>query len=203
MSFEMMADLRGTIEDACLARMYQVLVEHPNMTATQVLEIAREKGILMAPMVGRLQGEMLSPEVEREVDIVMRQNLIRPAPGSLISAGGEYEVEFESEATRMQGATEIIGVQRVIETLAPFAAVDPTVLAMFKPYEIGRRAARVQGVPMDVIRTPEELEEYLEEENAKREAEAAGVMAPDVARATRDLAAAQKDFSSVPLPPGG
>jgi len=201
-SFEMMAELRQVINDACLVSLFQILVEHPNMTATEVLERAREKGILMAPTVGRLQTEMLGPQVEREVDIVLRQGLIRRPPQSFLQSGGEYEIEYESEATRMQGAAELIAIQRTIELLAPFIQVDPTVLAMFKPYEVGRRSARVQGVPMEVIRTQAELEEFLDEERQKQEAAMVAEAIPGGAKAIRDVAAAQKDLSSVPPPPG-
>jgi hypothetical protein len=43
---EMMAEERGLIDDMFLVTLFKVLSEHPNMTATQVIELVNEKGIL-------------------------------------------------------------------------------------------------------------------------------------------------------------
>ena len=40
----------------------------PQMTATEVIERTNEKGILLAPTIGRQQSEYLGPMIERELD---------------------------------------------------------------------------------------------------------------------------------------
>mgnify|MGYP003349941744 CR=1 FL=1 len=50
---KMMAEERGIIDDTFLVSLFKVLSEHPNMTATQVIELVNEKGMLVAPTLGR------------------------------------------------------------------------------------------------------------------------------------------------------
>jgi hypothetical protein len=73
---------RVIIHDAFLISLFQILVETPTMTATEVLERAREKGMLLAPTAGRLQSEWLGPMIEREIILLARQGLLPPCPRS-------------------------------------------------------------------------------------------------------------------------
>ncbi|TXG77589.1 phage head-tail adapter protein, partial [Candidatus Dojkabacteria bacterium] len=56
---DLMDDERSVINDAFLVTLFQILVETPTMSATEVLERTREKGILLAPTIGRQQSEYL------------------------------------------------------------------------------------------------------------------------------------------------
>jgi hypothetical protein len=56
-SEKMMAEERGIIDDVFLVSLFKVLSEHPNMTATQVIELVNEKGMLVAPTLGRQHTE--------------------------------------------------------------------------------------------------------------------------------------------------
>ena len=47
------------IDDVFLVSLFKVLSEHPNMTATQVIELVNEKGMLVAPTLGRQHTEDL------------------------------------------------------------------------------------------------------------------------------------------------
>ena len=52
---EMMEAEHAIINDAFLVTLFQILVDTPQMTATEVLERAREKGALLSPTMGRQQ----------------------------------------------------------------------------------------------------------------------------------------------------
>jgi hypothetical protein len=52
-----------------LVSLFKVLSEHPNMTATQVIELVNEKGMLVAPTLGRQHTEYVGGMVERELDL--------------------------------------------------------------------------------------------------------------------------------------
>ena len=68
---DMINDSRSTINDAFLVSLFQILVETPTATATEILERAKEKGILLAPTIGRQQSEYLGPLIEREADLLI------------------------------------------------------------------------------------------------------------------------------------
>jgi hypothetical protein len=181
-----MEQRRMAIDDAFLVTLFQILVETPRMTATEALIRAQEKGMLLGPTMGRQQSEALGPLIERELDLLAFHNVLPPMPDIMIEAGGEYEIVYDSPMSRMQRAEELVGVQRTMELLAPFAQIDPTVLDVFNKDELARLTAEVSGVPMPVLRSPRELQQ-LREQRAAQEQEAMAI------QAAQPLAGAMKD----------
>lgn len=198
LSEKMMETERETINDAFLVTLFQILVDTPNMTATEALLRAQEKGQMLAPTVGRQQSEMLGPQIEREIAILQRQGRLSPLPPALVEAQGEYEIEYESPATRMQRVEELVGIQRTIEIMAPFVQVDPAALEIFKPDEVARLAADIQGVPSSVLNSPAELEEIRAARAEAANQQQATQAVPAGAAALKDVAAAQESFARVP-----
>lgn len=186
-----MAQRRQSIDDAFLVTLFQILVETPRMTATEALIRAQEKGMLLTPTMGRQQSEALGPLIERELDLLAFHGQLPPMPDILIEAGGEYEITYDSPMSRMQRAEELVGVQRTMELLAPFAQMDPTVLDVFDKDELARLTAEVSGVPTPVLRSPDAVAE-IRAQRAQAEADAAMVQsAQPIAGAIKDAAQAQ------------
>jgi len=154
---EMMEQRRRVINDAFLVTLFQILVETPTMTATEVLQRAQEKGALLAPTIGRQQTEMLGPLIEREYDILDAQGLLPPIPPALFEAGGEYEIEYVSPLSRAMKAEEGIAILRTLEMVQPIAAVDPTVMDNFNTDEITRTLADTNGAPQRIMRSEDEI----------------------------------------------
>lgn len=127
---DLMDDERLAINDAFLITLFQILVERPEMTATEVLERAREKGALLSPTMGRQQSEYLAPLIDRELDVLAQLRLLPPMPRILIEAKGEYTVQYDSPLSKMQRAEETAGGMRFFQTLTEIAAQtqDPTPL---------------------------------------------------------------------------
>ena len=119
-------DERQTINDFFLVSLFQILVETPQMTATEVIERAREKGALLSPTMGRQQSESLGPQIERELDLLTQQRLLPPMPPALIEAKGEYQIQYDSPLSRMARAEEASGFVRTLEIATNVIAVDPT-----------------------------------------------------------------------------
>ena len=188
---EKMERRRKTINDAFLVTLFQVLVDNPQMTATEALMRAQEKGALLGPTMGRQQSEALGPMIEREIDILQRQGKIPPLPGILLEAQGEYEVEYESPLNRAQRSEEVVGISRTLEIAAPFAQIDPNIMQVFDGPEVVRLAAEVNGVPQKVLRTQEEVEEILGAQQEEDAQAAAVEQAGPAATALKDLAQAQ------------
>jgi hypothetical protein len=177
---------RMAIDDAFLVTLFQILVETPRMTATEALIRAQEKGMLLTPTMGRQQSEAIGPLIERELDLLMFHGLLPPVPDILVEAGGEYEIIYDSPMSRMQRAEELVGVQRTMELLAPFANMDPSILDVFNQDELARMTAEVSGVPMPIIRSPREVQ-AIREQRAQAEQEA------QMMAAAQPMAGAMKD----------
>jgi len=112
---DMMEDERVVVNDSFLVTLFQILTQSPQMTATEVLERTRERGLLLAPTLGRIQSERLGPQIEREIDVLSRQGLLPPMPEILREAGAEFKVEYNSPLSRAQRAEEAAGLMRTVE----------------------------------------------------------------------------------------
>lgn len=148
-SKEMMQEERGLINDAFLVTLFQILTESPQMTATEVIERTNEKGILLAPTVGRQQSEYLGPLIERELDLLAEQGLLPPMPPRLREAQGEYQVIYTSPLARAQRAQEAAGFVRTVETVRELVNVtqDVSLLDRFDFDTAIPEIAQIQSVP--------------------------------------------------------
>jgi len=153
---DLMDDERAVINDAFLVTLFQILVESPQMTATEVMERTREKGILLAPTIGRQQDEYLGPMIERELDLLSRQGLLPPMPQALVEAGGEYRVIYDSPLSKAQRAEEAAGLMRTIEMTLNVVNVtqNPEPLDHFNFDIIVPEISDIQGVPARWMKDP-------------------------------------------------
>lgn len=131
---EMMDEERNLINDAALVTLFQILVKTPQMSATEVIERANEKGILLAPTIGRQQDEYLGPMTDRELDLLSRMGLLPPQPGRLREARGSYSVVYDNPLARMAKAQQSAGFMRTLESVKELINItqDQSLLDPFK-----------------------------------------------------------------------
>lgn len=184
---ELMDDERIVINDAFLTSIFQILVETPQMTATEVLERTREKGMLLTPTVGRQQSEYLGPLTERELDVLSRQGILPPMPGELIEAKGEYSIEYDSPLSRAMRAEEAAGIMRSLQGTIEIVNItqNPEPLDHYNFDVIIPETAEIQGAPLRWMNSPEVVK-------AKREARAAQVQQQTEIQAMPGMAAMVK-----------
>ena len=197
---EMIQDRRQAVNDAFLITLFQILVENPDMTATQALLRAQEKGQLLGPTLGRQQSEFLSVAIERELDLLSVRGALPPMPESLLEYGGALAIEFKSPLNRLQRADDAIGIQRTLDLLLPMANIDPTVLDVVNPAEAARIIAEASGAPADALRSREEVAAMAEDRKQQADIETMIKAAPGAARAVKDLSQAQITGQNAPAP---
>jgi hypothetical protein len=190
-SLEMMDQRRRVINDAFLVTLFQILVESPQMTATEAMLRAQEKGALLAPTMGRQQSEFLGPCIERELDILARAGVLPPMPPQLADAGGLVEVEYQSPLNRAQRADEGVAILRTLESLTPLAQIDPSVMMVFDPDATARELAEINGVPQKVLRTKDQVAAMQAQQAEAAQAQQLIAAAPAVSQAARNLVQAQ------------
>ena len=164
---EMMERRRQAINEGFWVTLFQILVESPAMTATEVLERAQEKAQLLGPAVGRQQSELLGPLIEREVAILERKGLLPPPPHHI--AGAELEIDYTSPLARMQRAEEGVGTLRTLEALQAVAPARPEVFDNLDADATVRGLAEINGMPLKFLRPQKEVAASRE----SRQAEAA------------------------------
>jgi hypothetical protein len=185
---EMMEQRRKVINDAFLITLFQILVDAPNMTATEAMLRAQEKGALLAPTMGRQQSEMLGPMIERELDILARAGVLPPMPEAMIERGGEIEIEYVSPLNRAQRAEEGVAILRTLESIIPLAQYDPSVLMVFDPEMIARELSEINGVPAKILRSREQIESMKMQQAEQAQAEQLLQAAPVVANSAKTMA---------------
>lgn len=132
--------------------------EDPRMTATQVLQLAAEAQRQMAPMLARMQQELLEPLVERVFSILLRQRRLATVPNSL--RGQSIHVTYVSPIARAQMAGEANAIAQVWQGAALIAQAsgDPSVLDMLNPDVSIEVIARAAQVPQKVLRDVQEVQ---------------------------------------------
>lgn len=188
---EMMDQRRQIINDAFLVTLFQILVDSPQMTATEAMLRAQEKGALLAPTMGRQQSEMLGPLIEREIDILAHAGVLPPMPDALIEAGGVVEIQYVSPLNRAQRAEEGVAILRTLEAITPMAQVDPGVLDVFDSVAIARELADINGVPAKVLRSPEQVAAMKEQAAQAAQAQQLLQAVPVATGAAKDMAQTQ------------
>jgi len=184
----MQETMRANIREALLVNLFDLLIQdRVTMTATEVLERAKEKGQLLTPIIGRQQSELLGPLIERELGIAMRQGILPPLPQELIEAEGEYEIEYESDATRMQRSDEVAAFMRLQEVMAPFIQANPQLLDKIDADEAMEHYGHDLGVPSKLFRDEQEMAQIRAQQAQEAQAAQVAEQAPGVARAVRDI----------------
>lgn len=161
---EMMDDERSLINDAFLVSLFQILTESPQMTATEVIERVNEKGILIAPTVGRQDSEYIGPMNVRELDLLYRLNTLPPPPPVLRQRLRGWPSGFTTVSTnplsRAARAQEASGFMRTLEVANQVSQAlggDPSV---YDPFAFERAIpgiADIQGSPLKWMATPDEI----------------------------------------------
>lgn len=159
-SKEMMDEEGACIDGFFLVDLFKILLGDPKIfTATQIVEMMSQRGILVAPTIGRQQSEYLGPLIDRELDILSAQHLLDPMPPALLEARGEYEVNYTSPLARDQKAGEVAGFQRTLETALSIvnATQDPSALDTFDVDTIMPAVSEINGMPTSWTASAEKI----------------------------------------------
>lgn len=199
---DMMNQRREAINDAFFVTLFRILVEEPQITATEAMLRAQEKGQLLAPTMGRMQSEFLGPLTEREIDILAN------APGALpdmppqlrdyYAMGGEHDIEYQSPLNLAQKAGAGIAIMNTLQALAPLAQIDPSVMLRYDLDKAAELLGRINGVPEEIILSDDEVAALKQQQASAQQAQQLLAAAPVAAGAAKDFAQANSLVSSSP-----
>jgi hypothetical protein len=190
LGLELMEIERRAIGESFLTEIYRVLVEHPDMTATQVLEITHERAVMLAPTMNRLHSEDLGAMIQREIQILVANGRVPEPPQQLAEALDQYTIEYQSPLARAMRASDGAAIIRTMEALPAFVAVDPNVAYHIDVPQSFRELADINGVPARLMRDPK-MAAQLAADAAEREEEQQAIeAAPDLSTATLNAAKA-------------
>ena len=199
---EMMNEVRTVIRDTFLNTLFQILVQNPNMTATEALLRAQEKGELIAPAMGRQQSEFLGPLIHREIDILEEAHQLPPPPVELLRSRQGWTIEYTSPLARALRAEEGSAIMNTVQDMGVMAQLDPTVKQIMDLHEALREMAIIRGCPAKILRSEEEVDTLMQ--HAQEEQEQAGALQalPQVSMSAKNLAQAAQAASAAGGSPG-
>lgn len=183
---------RKMINDAFYVTLFQILVENPRMTATEAMIRAQEKGQLLAPTVGRQQSEWLGAVIERDIDIIMSNNVLPPPPDALLESGGGIKVNYTSPLSRLRRAEDGVAIMRTLEQVTPLANARPEILDNFDMDLIAVELSEINGAPPKIMRSAEVVAAIREERNQAAQQQQQIEQAELAANAARNGAVAAK-----------
>ncbi|CAB4132156.1 Head-to-tail connector protein, podovirus-type [uncultured Caudovirales phage] len=203
LTIEMMEKEQGIINDANMVSLFQILTESPQMTATEVIERTNEKGILLAPTIGRQQSEYLGPLIDRELDLLNDMGMLPPMPPILREARG-YQVSYSSPLARAQRAQEVAGALRTLESVKELVAItqDPSLLDPFSFDRMIPDIAMIQATPASWMATDGEISDKRKQRAAAQQRQEAIQAAPAQAAMLKAQATVAK-AGGVNLPNAG
>lgn len=184
---EMMEKEREIISSAFLLDVFRVLVEHPEMTATQTLELMQERATLLSPMGGRIESEDLGPITEREIDLLTTAGQIPPMPPEMIEARGSYKITYTSPMRQAMRASEAIAITRTFSQVIPLAEADPSALDAYDIPGAARMLGEINGVPPQILRSAQDIAARQEQRAAAQQQQAIVQAAPQVSAAAANL----------------
>lgn len=185
MNERMMEMEKEEIKAAFLTDLFQILMDNASSrkTTVEVMELAKEKGILISPTMGRQESEFLGPMIEREIDLGIQQMLLPPMPPELVEAGGEYKIVYNSPLARAQKAEQAAGTMRIVQWASEVSQMtqDPSPLDNFNFDVIIPDLAYNQAVPQAYMSTPDQIQQKRQARENQKATEQVIQAGPSVA----------------------
>ena len=176
LGLEMEDQRRTSIRRFFWTELFLLLMDRPQMTATEVLERVDEKMTILSPVLGRMMNEKLDPIIDRCFGIMLRAGYFPPAPPEL--EGQKIVVEYVSKLARVQKLYEANAVRNTLADIGPYSQIDPSIMDNIDTDELFNVIAEVHGMPQR-IRRPRNMvtkirearQEPAQEEAVKDDAE--------------------------------
>jgi hypothetical protein len=125
--------------------------DSPVKTATQVLQEVNERNQALAPMLLRQQDELFHGLIARVFGLLNRLGRFPDPPPEL--QGQELDISFVNPLNSSQQQVEGMGTLRIMESLAPWAQIDPSVFDLFDPDAVAKTVFEASGAPASILRS--------------------------------------------------
>lgn len=195
---QIMDTRRNSVKETLYVNLFQILIKNPEMTATEAMIRANEKGELLGPAGGKIQSG-LAMGIDREIGIIERKGAFQDGsplepPASL--GGRGIGARFTSPLDRLRRANEAIGITRTLETMLPLVKVQPNILDNFNLDKAARHLADIWNAPPDIITRMEDMLEKREQSDKEAQMAKGIAAAQGGAAAAKDGAAAVSDATA-------
>jgi len=149
------------INDAFLTTLFPLLFDAKGAqkSAREVIEQANEKGIFLAPTLGRQYGEYLGTMIDRELDLLSYMGQLPKPPQSVLDAKDDYKIVYTSPLARALSGQAIGGYMRTVQMANEVVQVtgDPALMDIFDFDAAFPAIAGEQFVPPTWMASPQKI----------------------------------------------
>ena len=187
---DMMEQRRTQIMKAFYIDWLLMQKNNQEMTATEVVDRRQEKFRMMAPMIGRIQGELLGPMIRRSYMLLLRAGRIPQPPRT--ARNKPFKLNYVSPAALAQYGTKLQDLNRFSTVLTPVAQIKPEVLDIIDTDALATELSVLTNVSPKILRTPEQVAGIRQQRAQQQQAALQTEMAKGQSEVINNLADAKQ-----------
>jgi hypothetical protein len=154
-------DVRRIIERSLFTDLFIMMVEKPDMTATEVLERKQEKLFTLGPAIEKQTDEYLDTVIDFVFAAALRRGILPPAPDEL--QGEELEIEYISTLAQAQKLAGLQQLQAYVSMGVDLAQVNPEIVDKLDVDAIMDEVADITGVAPKCNRSEEDVQQIRDQ----------------------------------------
>lgn len=156
------------IQSSFFADLFLLLTHATNMTATEVIERTQEKMLLLGPVMGRLQNELLNPIISRVFNILAKRGKLPEVPEALLN-NREYDIVYISPLAKAQRAIQGKDIQTYLSIIGQMAAAIPEIIDNIDGDVVARSLNKIYSVDPEILRDKSVVDSIRESRAAQQE----------------------------------
>ena len=176
------------------------LKESPAMTATEVNARFELMQRLLGPVFGRLQNDLLNPIIDRTFRILLRAGQFPEMPGIVQDMEGEFDVDYIGPMARAQKSDTVGSMAQWMGMMAEFSERYPKLAMLPDEEEFGRETAKAMNVPMNIVRSENDMQALVKAEEEKQLQERQLAIAMGRGQAAAELGKGAKNLADAGVP---
>ncbi len=111
---------------------------------------------LLGPVLGRLQGELLRPIIDRVFGILFRAGRLPELPAEL--EGGEMRIDYVSPIAKAQKVHQAESIQRAFQFIMPLGSISSEIYDKIDIDKVHDVVVELFGVPRALLRDEKEVQ---------------------------------------------
>jgi len=184
-------DYRNMIREGFFMDLFMMLLNNnKDMTIPELQERLSERMLLLGPVLGRIQSELLNPLISRTVNILIRRGRIPPPPEAI--DGRDYKITYISPLAKAQRALKIGSVTRWLSYIKEMAEITPQVVDLVQVDRVADRLAEYEGVDPDLVTDQKTLDQFRAVRRQLEDQARQIAALKEAASAAKDIGAAEK-----------
>ena len=138
-------------------------------SATEVSARMRQKMPILGPILARQEAEFLDPLIRRTINILMRSYQLPEMPQEMEN---NFKIEYMNPVSISMRSGELNSMNQLFEMILPLAQIVQTIPMYFNTQQILANTAEVLQIPTSNLRTKEEVDEMIAEQQRQQQEQA-------------------------------